>query len=86
MQPITNADYSFSFNIRSLQAGIQNAPSSVSVYVYPPRGPHKWAREMAIPRYLSYPVSGGIAAPPCLRDTEAWSSRLGVGREADLTV
>jgi hypothetical protein len=29
----------------------------------PLRGPRKWVRELAIPRYPSYPVSGGI---PCL--------------------
>jgi hypothetical protein len=33
------------------------------------RGPYMWAREVALPRYLSYPVAGGIAGPPGLRGT-----------------
>jgi hypothetical protein len=35
-----------------------------------PRGSHWWVREVAIPRYPSYPVPGGIAGPPCLRGIE----------------
>jgi hypothetical protein len=32
-----------------------------------PQGPMKWVREMAVPRYLSYLVFGGIAGQPCLQ-------------------
>jgi hypothetical protein len=33
----------------------------------PLEGPHLWVQEMALPRYLSYPVSGGIAGLPVPR-------------------
>jgi hypothetical protein len=49
------------------------------------RGPCKLVREMAIPRYPSYPVFVGIAGQPCL-----WGGKygglvlqVGVGHEAD---
>jgi hypothetical protein len=31
------------------------------------RGPCKWVRDIAIPRYPSYPVSGGIVGQPCVQ-------------------
>jgi hypothetical protein len=45
----------------------------------PLRGPHKWVREMAIPRCLRNPVSSGIAGQPCLRGYTYGSLVLQVG-------
>jgi hypothetical protein len=47
----------------------------------PLRVPCKWVWEVAILKYPSYPVSGGIAGQqsPGGINTEAWSSRLGIG-------
>jgi hypothetical protein len=39
--------------------------TNTNYYCYCPlRGPHLWLREVAIPRYLSYPVPGGITGLP----------------------
>jgi hypothetical protein len=48
----------------------------------PLRGSHWLVREVAIPRYPSYPVPRGTAGPPRFRgdrNSETWFSRLGVG-------
>jgi hypothetical protein len=49
------------------------------------RGPRKWVRYMAVPRYPRYPVSGDIAGQPYLQGYKygGRSSRLGIGREDD---
>jgi hypothetical protein len=45
----------------------------------PLRGPRKWVRELAVRRYPIYPVSGGIAGQPCLRQYKYRGLVLKVG-------
>jgi hypothetical protein len=58
--------------IFSLPCRLHGASGTALLYYYrancwPLSGPRKWVREMAIPRYLSYLLSGGIAGQPSLR-------------------